>query len=370
MSEPSPTACFAQTYAEARRKFVVAASNAGLPVDSVLHPGGGRFGEPLALDVVRDGPASAGRLLVVSSGCHGVEGFGGSGVQVALLGDAAVREAAHAAGVALLHLHALNPHGFSWWRRVTEDGVDLNRNFHDFTQPLPANNAYDPLAALLLPPTWPPAVDNETRLFSYAAEHGERAFQQAVSGGQYRHPQGLFYGGHAPTWSHRTLRSLLRQHGSACRHLAWIDLHTGLGPSGHGEKILACREDAETRERAGRWWGDDVTSIYDGSSTSAPLSGLIWQAAYEECPQARYTGITLEYGTVPALDVLAALRADHWMHLHPHPHPQAAAAQRASIQRRMRDAFYADTDDWKARVVAQGIQAVRQAIDGLGRDGD
>ena len=25
----------------------------------------------------------------------------------------------------------------------------------------------------------------------------------------------------------------------------------------------------------------------------------MWLAAYEECPQAEYTGIALEYGTVP-----------------------------------------------------------------------
>ena len=361
---PALAACFAQTYAEARRKFSAAAALAGLPVDSVPHPLPGHEGEALALDLVRDGPASAERLLVVSSGCHGVEGFGGSGVQVALLGDAAVRAAARAAGVALLHLHALNPHGFSWWRRVTEEGVDLNRNFPDFSQPLPANDAYAPLAALLLPSVWPPTPENEARLFAHAVTHGERAFQQAVSGGQYSHQEGLFFGGHAPTWSHRTLRAVLRQHGSACRHLAWIDLHTGLGPGGHGEKMLACHEDPDTRARVRHWWGDEVTSTYEGSSTSAMLSGQVWQAAYDECPQARYTGITLEYGTVPALEVLQALRADHWMHLH----PQAAAGQRASIERRMRDAFYTDTDGWKAAVVAQGIQATLQAIEGLRQD--
>lgn len=361
---PAQAACFAQTYAEARCKFAAAAALAGLSIDSMPHPLAGRDGEALALDVVRDGPASAERLLVVSSGCHGVEGFGGSGVQVALLGNADVRTAAQAADVALLHLHALNPHGFSWWRRVTEEGVDLNRNFVDFSQPLPANDGYASLAKLLLPPAWPPAAENEAQLFSYVASQGERAFQQAVSGGQYSHPEGLFFGGHAPTWSHRALRAVLRQHGSACRHLAWIDLHTGLGPCGLGEKILACHEDPETRARAHRWWGNEVTSIYDGSSTSAMLSGQVWQAAYEECPQARYTGITLEYGTVPALDVLQALRADHWMQ----GHPQAAAAQRASIERRMRGVFYADTDDWKAAVVTQGIQATLQAINGLRRD--
>ena len=34
--------------------------------------------------------------------------------------------------LAVLYIHALNPHGFSFWRRVTQEGVDLNRNFHDF----------------------------------------------------------------------------------------------------------------------------------------------------------------------------------------------------------------------------------------------
>jgi hypothetical protein len=54
--------------------------------------------------------------------------------------------------------------------------------------------------------------------------------------------------------------------------VAWIDLHTGLGPSGVGERIYAGHDDA-AMARARRWWGDQVTSIYDGSSTSALLTG-------------------------------------------------------------------------------------------------
>src|SRR5205814_8817574 len=67
---------------------------------------------------------------------------------------------------------------------------------------------------------------------------------------------------------------------------SWIDLHTGLGPSGHGERIFACRDEAPALARARAWWGDEVTSIYDGTSSSAKLTGLMWLAAYEECPQA------------------------------------------------------------------------------------
>jgi hypothetical protein len=87
-------ACFAQTYAEARGCSWPRPRPAGLDAHAHRHPLLGRDGEELAVDVARFGAADAQRLLIVSSGCHGVEGFCGSGVQVALLRDAAWHAAA------------------------------------------------------------------------------------------------------------------------------------------------------------------------------------------------------------------------------------------------------------------------------------
>lgn len=355
---------FAQSYAEARAGFLAAAEAAGLSVHSHAHPLLGREGEPLAMDVARAGPAEAEAVLIISSACHGVEGYCGSGVQRALLADPAFRQAADAAGVAVLYIHGLNPHGFSWWRRTTHENVDLNRNFHDFHRPLPANPAYEDLAAAIVPAEWPSPVA-EARLAAFEAEHGARALQAVITGGQHTHPEGLFYGGRAPTWSHQTLRHVLQDHGRRCRRLGWIDLHTGLGPNGHGERIFACRDDADALARARAWWGADVTSIYDGSSTSALLTGLMWLSAYEECPQADYTGIALEYGTVPVPEVLRSLRADQWLE----NHPETDAERRQAIKRQLRDAFYTDTDAWKNRIVEQGLEAAFQGVRGLGARG-
>jgi hypothetical protein len=351
---------FAQTYSEARDKFFGAARARGLGVESHVHPLAGRDGEMLAMDVARDGPMNARALLVVSSGCHGVEGFCGSGVQVALLGDAAWHDAALAAGVAVLYVHALNPYGFSWWRRTTHENVDLNRNFRDFGADAPANERYDELSALIVPETWPPDAATTAALDAFVARHGERALQQAISGGQYAHAKGLFFGGTEPTWSHATLRQVLRHHGARCARLGWIDLHTGLGPNGHGERIFAGRDDAEAYARARAWWGE-VTSIYDGSSTSALLTGMMFSAAYEECPEAEYTGIALEYGTQPQHEVMLALRADQWLE----NHPEAADETRRAIKQQVRDAFYTDTEEWKEKIVAQGFEAAHGALRGL-----
>jgi hypothetical protein len=352
---------FAQTYAEAREKFLAAADAAGLDVESHVHPLRGRDDETLAMDVALDGARDARRLLIVTSACHGVEGFCGSGIQNALLHDGAWREAALGEGVAVLYIHGLNPYGFSWWRRVTQENVDLNRNFHDFSRPLPHNAAYDEIAPLLTPSTWPPAPEVNAQVMQLIAQRGVQALQAATSAGQYDHPEGLFYGGRNPTWSNQTLRHVLQDHGRACTKLAWIDLHTGLGPPGLGERIFACRDDDAALARARAWWGPEVTSIYDGSSTSPLLTGLMWLAAYEECPQAEYTGIALEYGTVPILDVIDALRADQWLELHPEAPPDLARL----IKQQLRDAFYTDDDGWKQQVVEQAFEAARQAVEGL-----
>ena len=357
---------FSQSYAEARAKFLAATDAAGLDVESHAHPMLGRDGEPLAMDVVRDGAKDACSLLIISSACHGVEGYCGSGVQTMLLNEPswrdAVRGAAQEKGVAVLYIHALNPYGFSWWRRTTHENVDLNRNFHDFSQPLPRNKGYDELATALVPASWPPSDEVNAVTERFAQERGVPALQAAVSGGQYDHPEGLFYGGRNPTWSHVTLRHVLRDHATRCARLGWIDLHTGLGPSGVGERIFACRDDAVALQRARAWWGDQVTSIYDGSSSSAPLKGLMWLAAYEECAQAEYTGIALEYGTLPVMAMIEALRADQWLE----NHPEAPVAQRAQIKQQTRDAFYIDTDEWKQRIAEQALDAAFSALRGLG----
>lgn len=304
-------------------------------------------------------------MLIVSSACHGVEGYCGSGVQVAALHDAEWLDHARAKGVAVLYIHALNPYGFSHVRRVTQENVDLNRNFSDYTQALPVNEHYKGLHLLLLPENWPPDAANQSAIQRFMTLHGAAVFQAAVTQGQHEFPDGLFFGGTAPTWSNQTVRQVLRQHAGQARRLAWIDLHTGLGPSGLGERIFACKDDAAALQRARQWWGGEgatpITSFYDGSSSSARLTGLMWNAAYEECPQAEYTAIAMEYGTLPIHDVIDALRAEHWLNNHPGVPPEQAK----NIKQQMMDAFYVDTDEWRGQILAQARQSLFQGVDGL-----
>jgi hypothetical protein len=357
---------FARSYAQARSKFLQAADDAGLSVESKVHPHKGLEGETLAMDVARDGHPNASRLLVLTSACHGVEGFCGSAAQVVALRDAEFRKRAAEAGVAVLYVHALNPYGFSHFGRTTHENVDMNRNFHDFAKQLPVNEEYRELADMLVPSQWPPSAAEMQKVMEYVGRHGVDHYQAVISRGQYEYDDGLFYGGRAASWSNLALREVLRTHGRRAGRIAWIDFHTGLGPSGVGERIFASRDDAAALVRCRAWWDGGgrtpVTSIYDGSSTSAFLTGLMFNAVYEECPQAEYTGLALEYGTVPVLETFVALSGEQWLRRHPDaPKPLADA-----IRRQVFDAFFTDTDTWRDQVIGQAREAMLQAVAGLG----
>ncbi len=76
----------------------------------------------------------------------------------------------------------------------------------------------------------------------------------------------------------------------------------------------------------------------------------MWNVVDEACAQARYTGLTMAYGTQPLDQEMLALRAEQWLD----NHPEAGPELRQRIKQQFRDAFYTDTAAWKEQAVAQG----------------
>ena len=356
---------FPSSYASARTRYLRAAAGIHASVESHVIPEyQGLEGEELATDVVRLGPAGARRLLALTSGTHGVEGFCGSAAQIALLHDEPLHALLDRLNVAILVVHAINPYGFSLLSRTNEDNVDLNRNSIDFSGPLPVNPAYDDLHTLLVPSDWPPSGDNTAAIADYIARKGERAYQQALTIGQYRYADGMFFGGLRRVWSTVLLQTLFARHGAVCDSIGWIDFHTGLGPFGHGEKICVGRVGDDELQRARAWWGADVTSPLDGTSVAANVAGPVLETLRRTCTHADTTAIAIEYGTVPLIDMLHMLRADVWLRQHPHTPRQQIDAIRESV----RAAFYCDDNVWRGLILGQARAAILQAVIGLSRE--
>lgn len=352
---------FAGKYAEARQKFLDAVQGAGLKVQSHANPQRGPDGEALFTDVVLAGEADAPNLFVATSSTHGVEGFCGSGCMVGFLREGLAAE--RPAGTAVLLVHALNPHGFAHLRRVTEDNVDLNRNFIDHAGPHPVNAGYAEIHPLLVPADWdgPGREAAESGIKAYMAKHGAAAYQVAVTRGQYTHADGLFFGGTGPAWSNRIWRAILREHGARRKRVAALDFHTGLGPRGYGE-IQFERGPADPEYiRAQSWLGGEVTSPDDGTSTSAALTGYMALAVGDECPKAERTCLALEYGTLPIDDVLGSVRADNWLYAR----GKVDSPLGRKIKREIRDAFYGDDDAWKRDIWERAVDVYRRMLMGL-----
>ena len=350
---------FPADYRDSRARFLAAHREAGARLEEQRNPAQAPDGNPVFTDLAWLGPppAEAERVLVTLSGTHGVEGFPGAGVQVGLVERGLADE--RPAGVALLQVHAVNPHGYAWLRRVTEGNVDLNRNFVDHDAPYPENPGYEELHPWLCPREWneQALAESDRAMQAFVEEHGAEALNRAITTGQYNHPDGIFFGGHAPTWSNRMLLEALPRWLAGTRQVVAVDLHTGLGPYGHGERIIIHGPGSDAWERACQMWADDVTSPELGTSAAVQIHGPSLPALEAALPNAAFVGCALEFGTHGSPQVRRAIRADNWLHQHGELNSETGRAIKAEIRR----AFYPDADDWRDMVWERAVDTITRA---------
>lgn len=355
---PHPEDYFPADYRQARRNFISACEKAGIDSIARVHPKAkGPDGKPLFIDSAAIGPRDARRALLLIAGTHGVEGYFGSAALSGLLREGL----APPPGARIVLVHALNPYGFAWNRRVNEDNVDLNRNFVDHANP-PDNPDYAALAnAIAYEDASAKSVARaDSRLAAFARDHGQARLDDAIARGQYRFPQGLLFGGTATSWSHQMLRAILTEDLARVENLVAIDFHTGLGEPGAGEMSIEEPPGSPAYQRARAMWGDMVASSETGESVSTPLTGTLDQALAHWLPAITLTFAALEIGTLPRAEVFNVLRRDNWLH-------NFSLYQRLAceIGKACRDAFCPDEPAWKRQAFGHAQRAVAGALTAL-----
>jgi hypothetical protein len=352
---------FTDSYKDARRKFVEATRKAGAKLSSYQHPSErGPSGEPLFLDVSVLGPGDASRVFVVGSGTHGIEGYSGSAAQRAWLrGRPRLPK-----DTAVVFFHAQNPWGFAHKTRVTEENVDLNRNFIDFSKPLPANPGYEELHPLIAFKDWNEAsiAGVFAGLDAYRERVGEKAFSDAFNGGQYSRPDGVFYGGARAQWSNSAFRAAVEIHLGRARKVAFTDLHTGIGP--WCEHIYLCfhPEGSPARERARAWWGERAVNLQGVTHKKlATYSGTIIDAVTEMLPAAEVTSVVVEFGTRPRHEMQRASMAQRWIRFEGPRDPVLAA----KVRREYEAAFYPAEPEWRQAVLDQSREFLDRGVRGI-----
>jgi hypothetical protein len=193
------------------------------------------------------------------------------------------------------------------------------------------------------------------------------AMQAAITGGQYDYPNGLFYGGAAPTqcrlvWE-RIVQAYLCE--PRAREQAFLlDIHTGLGKRGVGELISYLPPSCDEFRRMSGWFHGSLRSMATGDSVSAAVEGTL-TAGFDRSVAGRSYAVGLEFGTHAPLAVLNAMRADQWYHNNAVRLPERL---RELTRRKMKRAFCVEDANWHGQLVARFDQVMQELTAGLKAD--
>ncbi|MCG8585289.1 MAG: M14 family metallopeptidase [Pirellulales bacterium] len=354
---------YSPDYSTARRRILAACKRQGLTLVEFRHAVRSPSGDELWTDVARLGSADAERLVVLSSGLHGVEGFFGSAVQLAVLDAFENAKIVLPDGVAVVMIHALNPWGFAWLRRTDSHNIDSNRNFLlDGERYDGCSEGYRQLNALLNPPAPPARFELfQLRAAWHVLRQGLPAVKQAVAGGQYEYDKGLFFGGFTPGAVKQMLAAELAEWIGAARRVVHFDFHTGLG-TWATYKLLFDYEPKQTEYDwlAGRF-GTERLGGMDSGGVAYESRGGIGRWLRAQLPDIEYLPLCAEFGTYSPLSVLRALRAEnqahHWSRS---PVNHDHWTKRAIVE-----AFCPADPRWRERCLSQAVALVEQGINSL-----
>lgn len=338
--DPRMSSYFSNDYSQAKKRFISAGQSAGAFMDQFLVEGEGPGGEKLTVDVALLGSLSPKRVLLHTSGLHGIEGFAGSAIQLRIL----EKKPTPPEGCAIVLVHILNPYGMAWLRRFNESNVDLNRNFRfrdeDWNIP---SEMYAKLNSLLNPRQKQFADSFLVQSYLAIKQHGKPTLKQTIAGGQNEYPRGLFYFGKSLEPSALLYGEWLQAWFKNIERLFVLDVHTGLGSRGEETLVhkIAATDSGYLSDQFGKPMQHDFVKEQNNFYTFLGGHNHLF-------PAVRIDFITQEFGTYANLYVLHALRDENRYH-----HYSKGEINHQS-KLRLKEAFCPDDAFWRASVVEKG----------------
>jgi hypothetical protein len=307
------------------------------------------------------------KIFVLTSGIHGVEAFAGAAVQAYFVDH--VLPSIDRTRVGVLLIHALNPYGFKYHRRTTENNVDLNRNFFPEDAAFGYENAGYRRLDAFLNPTSPASLlsplawwrEGSTLLTDVLTDiPGARA---AILLGQYDYPNGIYYGGHQPEPNNGLITRLLVDKVSAYRQAFLIDLHTGYGQRGiqHFWGVQTPSSEAQAAESA-VYAGYPI--VRGGEGTFYKISGEF--GAYFGVRFADHLGsaMSFEYGTLDTDTLLGSIDALYRVKLENQGFHfgYADAFSQSEIERLFLEGYLPSSAAWREQVIAQAAESLPKIL--------
>jgi len=329
----------------------------------------GKKDQNLFMDLLYVPPAdSSDKLLVLTSGVHGIEGFTGSAVQQMFLCELLAPEVLSEMGV--LIIHGVNPFGFKYKRRVSENNVDMNRGSGiDASLFDSKNSGYGALYEMLNPQGEASSASLRSRFFYMIAiskmmKESMSVLRQAILQGQYEYPEGIYFGGTEFEPQIDSLQRVLPDFLSKFSNILTIDLHTGYGSRRVLHLFPNPVEDPIIKEKTESVfeghpidWGDsgDFYSISGGFADSF-LSKI--------SPDATYLYMVFEWGTFDTEKTFGSLKALQQIIVENqgYQYGYVNTKQESKIKENVLEAYYPASEAWRSEVMESGRSMLKEAL--------
>ena len=350
---------FSPDYETAKTRFVDFSNHLITDRQSFHIPLAQSADESLSIDVMHLGHNPE-KLLVLSSGLHGVEGYLGSAIQLAWL-KALQESEVSLQGCSVLLIHAINPYGFKYLRRVDEHNVDLNRNFLSADNPVGENKVYSSFHRLLNPYARQGQGVFNLKAGWSIARYGLDHLKSAITKGQYEYPDGLFYGGNTRAQSTRIIQDQYQDWVSPWSRIFHIDFHSGLG------NYADCKLLAEEQPRSDKFNlykknfdAATVQSVFSkhGVAYAANATMSAWLTGQNK---SQYSHLAAEFGTYSNLRVLRALVNENAAHKYLDKESKGFKAAKAELL----ECFCPQDSVWRTKVIKRSLVIIEQALAAL-----
>lgn len=274
---------------------------------SISHP----WEDDLTTDVIQaeaglfhSGAVEQTRLIVLSTGLHGIEGYLGSAALELFFEEYLHRLDPQTTG--LLLIHAINPWGMKHWKRTNPENVDLNRNFieDDFSSLLHFNADYPALSSFLNPQR--PLENLALEKLVFAAQtvqklltFGPRRIREASLMGQYHFRDGIYFGGAGLQPETKSMMALYRSAFAGYRQIIHLDMHTGYGPRDQMTLVASPHEKLTAAEISARYGVPRVAAANPEEfyTMQGDMTDWEYQLVEKEFPGAKFFGAACEFGT-------------------------------------------------------------------------
>ncbi|MEJ2364333.1 MAG: M14 family metallopeptidase [Deltaproteobacteria bacterium] len=372
--DPSMLSFFHESYDENRERFRRLAASlqrefSDVEISNCIVKS--KVDSDLTIDAVYVPPLSkAKKLLIMTSGVHGMEGFTGSAVQQYFMTKVLAGEALENMGVLLVH--AVNPYGFKYKRRVSESNVDMNRNF-DINQELfeRKNEAYRKIHGFLNPQSKVKTGYFRNGLFFLKTVYmitrfSMRTLREATVTGQYEFRNGIFYGGNYFEPQKQWLERLLSEKTNDYASVFLIDLHTGLGKRGKLHYLPGYAQPPKSNTLLEQLFKDYTIDWPNTGKEFYIPTGLFRQYVGNLIPtDKKFIRVAFEYGTLNSQHITGASRSLHNVIIENQGfhHGYENSKGERLVKYRFREMFFPSSEIWRSQIMKQTSEILPVLID-------